>query len=241
MSVIQRVARGQGPFWATVKRVAKFILHFHIPASGIARPLFAGCYWIHVSGREGLAWVLRFFWYEPLFRSQCRQVGSCFRMEQLPYLTGKGDITVGSRVRLSGKPSFAFSNRHHQRPEIIIGDNSFIGHECALIASQKIQIGNDTLIARGVRILDHDGHPIDAARRRAGEPEPADCVESVLIGNDVWIGEGAVILKGVRIGDRAIVGGRSVVTRSVESDTIVAGNPARVVKNLPEDHVPHAA
>jgi acetyltransferase-like isoleucine patch superfamily enzyme len=232
MSIVQRVARGEGPFWAATKRGAKRILQFHIPANGLARPFFRGCYRMHVFIREGLAWALRFCWYEPLFRSQCQKVGPRFRMEQLPYLTGKGDIVVGSGVRLSGKSSFCFNNRQLERPQIIIGDNTFIGHNSALIAGHRIEIGRDCLIAGGVRIADQDGHPTDAERRRAGEPTPAEQISPVVVGNDVWIGSGALILKGVRIGDRAIVAGRAVVTRDVEPDTIVAGNPARVVKDL---------
>ncbi len=241
MNMIQWVSRGEGRFSAILKRAAKKALQFHVPANGMARPLFSGCYWLHVSAREGVAWGLRFFWYEPLFRSQCQQVGANFRMEQLPYLTGRGDIVVGAGVRLSGKPSFAFNNRHHMRPQIAIGDNTFIGHNCAVIAGRKIEIGENCLIAGGVRISDQDGHPVDANRRRAGEPTPIEGINPVSVGNDVWIGEGAVILKGVRIGDRSIVGGRAVVTKDVEPDTIVAGNPARVVKKLSDDSLRRAA
>jgi maltose O-acetyltransferase len=58
----------------------------------------------------------------------------------------------------------------------------------------------------------------------------------VIIGDDVWIGHGAVILKGVTIGDRAVIGAGAVVTRGVPADTVVAGNPARVVKRLTKEN-----
>nr|WP_315850306.1 DapH/DapD/GlmU-related protein [Gemmata sp. SH-PL17] len=77
-----------------------------------------------------------------------------------------------------------------------------------------------------------DGHPVDANRRRAGDPTPPESIAPVIIGDDVWIGRGAVILKGVSIGHRAIVAAHSVVTKNVPADAIVAGNPARVVKEL---------
>ena len=85
-----------------------------------------------------------------------------------------------------------------------------------------------------MQIQDHDGHPIDATRRRRNEPPPAHEVKAVTIGDDVWIGSGAMILKGVSIGDRAIVGARAVVTKDVPADAIVAGNPARIVRDLME-------
>jgi len=241
MSVVQKIARGEGRFWRAMNQLARGVLQSHIPANGITKPLFRGCYRLHVSGREGFAWLLRFFWYEPLFRSQCRHVGTAFRMEQLPYLSGQGEILIGDGVRLSGKSSLCFNNRHGNRPQISIGDRTFVGHNCAFVAGSRIDIGNDCLIASGVRIADQDGHPIDANRRRAGEPTPQDRIHPIRIGNDVWIGAGAVILKGVTLGDRSIVAGHAVVTRDVAPDTIVAGNPARVVQELPvpEDSVVH--
>ena len=60
----------------------------------------------------------------------------------------------------------------------------------------------------------------------------------VKIGDDVWIGQGAVILKGVKIGDRAIVGAHAVVTRDVPADAIVAGNPARLIRQNPSRSIP---
>ena len=95
-----------------------------------------------------------------------------------------------------------------------------------------MQIGNHCLIAGGVRIADFDGHPLGADERRAGATFAAETVLPVIIGDDVWIGHGAVILKGVNIGDRAVIGARAVVTRDVPADTVVAGNPARVIKSL---------
>ena len=103
-------------------------------------------------------------------------------------------------------------------------------------ATQKVRLAEDAWNGRdptGVLIYDQDGHPLDAARRRAGEPSPPESVAPVTLGNDVWVGSGAVILKGVTVGDRAVVAARSVVTKDVPADSVVAGNPARVVLALP--------
>jgi maltose O-acetyltransferase len=62
-------------------------------------------------------------------------------------------------------------------------------------------------------------------------------VREVRIGNNVWIGSGAVILKGVTIGDRAVVGARAVITSDVPSDVVMAGNPARIIKRLGSSHL----
>lgn len=207
-------------------------LQWHLPVGQLTRPVFALLYQMHVAARAGIGWSARFFWYEPLFRSQCRWVGDQFVMEQLPYIVGRGEILIGDRVRFSGKPSFAFSSRTCPSPKLLIGDDCFLGHNTAITVARSVSIGNHCLIAGGVRISDFDGHPIDARRRRAAEPADPESVRSVKLGNDVWVGHSAMILKGVQVGDRAVIGARSVVTHDVPPDTVVGGNPARMIRSL---------
>lgn len=230
--MIRKMLGRQGLLRNAAKHVIRRLLALHLPVNLATRPLFAACYSMHVLCRETLIWGCRFFWYEPLFRSQCRSIGNRFRMEKLPYISGAGSIRVGDDVRLSGKPSFAFNNRHHESPELIIGSGTFIGHDCAFTAGASIQIGDHCLLAGGVRISDQDGHPLDAEARRSGQPTPKDQIRPVRIGNDVWIGARAFVLKGVTIGDRAVIGMGAIVTKDVPADCVVAGNPARIVKRL---------
>src|SRR5205085_156937 len=81
MTFIQRIKRGEGPLWGTLKRAAKAVLTFHLPVSGITRPVWRGLYAFHVAIREGWIWLWRFCWNEPLFRSQCTAVGRGLWME----------------------------------------------------------------------------------------------------------------------------------------------------------------
>ncbi len=236
MSLLTRLRRGEGPFWSHLKRVAHSVLRFHIPVGPLTRPFFAALYGLHVALREGGYWVLRFLWFEPLFRSQCVSVGIALFMERLPYINGHGRIIVGNHVRLAGKSSFTFGNRWKMEPELIIGDHTFIGHDCRFAVADSVLIGRFCLLAGGVTIADYDGHPVDPIRRRT-EPASQEAIRPVVIGDDVWIGAGAVVLKGVTIGDRSIVAARAVVTRSVPADVVVAGNPARLVKHLGEPKV----
>ncbi len=222
----------QPPFLRRLKKIVKTVRTVHVPVNGLTRPLFRLLYRAHVSAREGLEWAMRFFWYEPLFRSQCSRVGNGFFMEQLPYLVGKGKIEIGAGVRLSGKSSITFARAHGQEAELVIGDGTFIGHACGFNVAQSVRIGSHCLFASGIRVFDLDGHPLDAESRRSGQPTPPEGISPVSIGDDVWIGNSALILKGVSIGDRSIVAAGAVVTRDVPADSIVAGNPARVVKSL---------
>ncbi len=105
---------------------------------------------------------------------------------------------------------------------IHLGTGVFLNFNCTILDVAEVTIGDGTLIAPGVQILAAD-HPRDAATRRAG----LELGRPVHIGRNVWIGAGALVLPGVCIGDDAIVGAGSVVTRSVAAGATVAGNPAR--------------
>jgi carbonic anhydrase/acetyltransferase-like protein (isoleucine patch superfamily) len=242
MSLFAKIRRGEGPFWGGVKSLLKWTLRFHLPVFWLTRPFFALCYYVHVFIRETWLRFARFFWYEPLFRSQCQRVGEGFEMETLPYIHGSGHITLGDRVRFGGQPVFVFGNRGEQPPELSLGDGTFLGHLVIISCAARVEIGKHCLIAAGVQISDYDGHPLDAAQRRAGEPTPPENIRPVVIGDDVWIGQSAIVLKGVTIGPRAIIGAGAVVTRDVAADSVVAGNPARVVKQLtpPEEAATHS-
>ena len=218
--------------WGPVKTAAKRAISFHVPVNRLTRPLFRALYHFHVAVREGWIWARRFFWNEPLFRSQCESVGRRLRMEELPYIYGVGRIVVGDGVRLSGKSSIAFGRSYWDVPELLIGDGTFVGHDCGFHVARSVRLGRHCLLARGVQVFDMDGHPLDADRRRAGDPTSPEDIHPVVIGDDVWVGTGALILKGVTVGDRAVIAARAVVTKDVPADTVVAGNPARVVRHL---------
>ncbi|WP_299725484.1 sugar O-acetyltransferase [uncultured Tateyamaria sp.] len=105
-----------------------------------------------------------------------------------------------------------------------LGDEVFINANCVILDSAPVRIGSGTMIGTGAQILCADHHR-DPVKRRAG----IERALPVTLGENVWIGAGAIILPGVTIGDRSIVGAGSVVTRDVAADTTVVGNPARAV------------
>lgn len=127
---------------------------------------------------------------------------------------------------------------------IVIGDWVYIGVNSSVWSSSAdgVVIGHRVLISSNVHIHDTDGHPFDAEARFSqtrsiltrGHPREIDGIEakSIVIGDDAWIGLNSVILKGVTIGEGAVVGACSVVTKDVPPYTVVAGNPARVIRAL---------
>lgn len=111
---------------------------------------------------------------------------------------------------------------------IEIGNN--VGISGATISARKhISIGNNVLIGSGALISDNDAHPLHPDDRNDASKTLSAAIE---IGDDVFIGARSIILKGVRLGDGCVVGAGSVVTRDVPDLTVVAGNPARIVKQL---------
>jgi maltose O-acetyltransferase len=107
---------------------------------------------------------------------------------------------------------------------ITLGERAFLNFGCVVLDVAPVSIGARTKIGPGVQILAAD-HPRDPDTRRA----LLECGRPVAIGENVWIGAGAIILPGVTVGDDAIVGAGSVVTRSVAPGETVAGNPARPI------------
>lgn len=125
--------------------------------------------------------------------------------------------------------------------EIVIGKYCYVGRNSYIWSGKRILIGDRTLISHNCNIFDNNTHPLDADERhwqfreiiRAGHPGDIDLNDKeVVIGNDVLIGANAIVLRGVTIGDGAVVAAGSVVTKDVLPKTIVAGNPARFIRNL---------
>ena len=112
---------------------------------------------------------------------------------------------------------------------IRIGRNFFANTHLVILDGADVSIGDNVFIAPNVGIYTA-GHPLDIARRNAG----LEYARPISIGNDVWIGGNAVILPGVSIGDGAVIGAGSVVTRDVPAHTLAVGNPCRPLRRLEE-------
>lgn len=124
-------------------------------------------------------------------------------------------------------PCTQYAGRKYS-PQIIIGDNCSIGKRNSFAAIDRIQIGNNVLFAGYVHITDHShGYEdinIPVKKQKLISKGP------VVIEDDCWLGFGCEILSGVHIGKHSIVAARAVVTKDVPAYSIVAGNPARIVK-----------
>lgn len=151
-------------------------------------------------------------------------------------------VTFGDNTWFAGKIN---TFPHNQACSVDIGKDCYIGDMSRIWAAKRIEIGDRTLIAHNVNIFDTTTHPTDKKIRYEHEcivkcngmpSEKFQTIEDadVIIGDDVWIGCNSIILKGVKIGSGSIVAAGSIVTKSIPPNTMVAGNPARVVKKVEE-------
>jgi len=142
-----------------------------------------------------------------------------------------GRVTVCNKSALSMGEHCRFGENVYfetdDNGEILLKNNVRINMGSVLVSHVSITIGNDCLIGEYVSIRDSD-HGSEKGTLIRLQPHTGG---AIVIEDNVWIGRGAVILKGVTIGSGAIIAANSVVTHDVESDAIVAGTPARVIKN----------
>lgn len=121
---------------------------------------------------------------------------------------------------------YSFFQLTKPSPKVIIGDDVVIGRHNIITAKDLIKIGSYTRIGSYVQIIDHSH---GTAKDELIMDQKAT-FGSVIIGEDVWIGAGAKILKGVNVGDHAVIGANSVVTKDIPAYAIVGGCPAKVIK-----------
>jgi acetyltransferase-like isoleucine patch superfamily enzyme len=128
-----------------------------------------------------------------------------------------------------------------QPGQIVIGDNVYLGDDTLIASAAQVSIGAFTMLAHGVQVFDNNSHPLDATERERDQQiavgniqgqRPAIASAPIWIGENSWIGFNAIVLKGVRIGPRSIVAAGSVVTKDVPPNSVAAGNPARVIKEM---------
>lgn len=110
---------------------------------------------------------------------------------------------------------------------ISIGARTFANYGLVALDVARITIGEDVQIGPHVQLLTPT-HPVDPEPRRA----KYEAAKPIVIGNNVWLGGGAIVLPGVTIGDNSVIGAGSVVTKDIPANVVAVGNPARVVRNL---------
>jgi acetyltransferase-like isoleucine patch superfamily enzyme len=167
-------------------------------------------------------------WFRAVYRQQLRGLWTLRRINSRgarPVVFGKpivdaSDLQVGDDFKIwSGPRVTMISGWGRMR----FGDRCFVNVGSTIISVEEIVVGDDVAIATDVYIMDSDSHGVE------GRPHKQ---APVRIGDGCWIGARAMILPGVTLGKRVLVAAGAVVTRDVPDDCLVAGNPARVIREL---------
>lgn len=149
-------------------------------------------------------------------------------------LNSRESIRIGDNVCIDGE---LFCNKMGR---IEIGDFTVINHNTFIVADNLVKIGRSCFIARDVLIQDNNSHPIDPEKRKQQSIShyimPTDTYESdnspIELEDCVWVGTRVIILKNVKVGYGSVIAAGAVVTKNIPPMSIVAGNPARVVKTI---------
>ncbi|KAJ1736106.1 hypothetical protein LPJ61_000156 [Coemansia biformis] len=108
-----------------------------------------------------------------------------------------------------------------------VGERFYMNSMCVILDCARVDIGDDVLLGPNVQVYTAE-HPVDPSERLKG----LESARPVRIGNNVWVGGGAIILPGITIGNGVTIGAGAVVTKDVPDNVVVAGNPARIVKHV---------
>lgn len=171
-----------------------------------------------------------------VYKPRFNYVGSHTLIESNFVINGEKYITIGNNTRI--KPGLVMEsidnhNGFEFHPEILIGNNVSVNYHAHIASVNKVQIGDNVLIGSKVFIADHShGEASSEALLLPPSKRKLYSKGTVIIEDNVWIGENCAILPGVTIGQNSIIGANSVVTKSIPPNCVAAGNPARLIKTI---------
>ena len=166
------------------------------------------------------------------YRSRFGSFGSSTRVSLPNWIKGKRSIHIGDNVHIWRFARITAINPERGRRVVSIGDGSVIHPSVHISGVSSIRIGKRVLIAANCYITDHD-HKWQDVETTAIDNKFLIARETT-VGDDVWLGEKVIVLKGVSVGSNSIIGSGSVVTKDVPPFSVAVGNPARVIKRF--DH-----
>lgn len=180
----------------------------------------------------------RVVYYEPMFKSQCKEVGAGFRMEYSgngsSIISGELDVYLGDNVRMFDNTAFQGS-RVGGRSVLNVGDNTYLSPMLRIMVADRVEIGRWCIVAAKF-ISDNSGHPISdvMARMTSGGGSPSlKSIKPITIGDFCFLGNQSVIYPGSVVGDGVVAQFGTHVKGRVPPFTLVGGNPMRIVGKLP--------
>jgi len=177
----------------------------------------------HMLRRGYIPLVARWAWLKLRWRGRLRTDGLCFVGPGVKFEIGpEATVTLGRWSWIGHRCKVRAHEGH-----VSIGAKSVLGQECTISAYQHVSIGRECIIADRVMMIDFDHGIVEVERPIR---EQGIYKRDVNVGHNVWIGYGACVLRGVTIGDNAVIGTSAVVTGEVPANAVVGGIPARVIR-----------
>jgi acetyltransferase-like isoleucine patch superfamily enzyme len=167
--------------------------------------------------------ALRWLWLKLRWRGRLQTDGLCFVAPDVTF-----EIGPGATVRLGRWSWIGHGTKIRAHEGVVeIGARSVLGQECTISAFQHVSIGRECIVADRVMLIDFDHGVVEVER-----PVRAQGIykRDVRVGHNVWVGYGACFLRGVTVGDNAVIGTSSVITADVPANAVCAGVPARVLR-----------
>ena len=171
--------------------------------------------------------ILRLGWFKLRFRGRLQVDGIAFICPGVKFEIGRNAVVKLGRWSWIGN---GCKIRAHEG-EVIIGAKTVMGQECTISSFQHVAIGRECIVADRVMLIDFDHGVVEVERpiRLQGIYK-----RDVDVGNNVWIGYGAAILRGCRVGDNCILGTYTVVTKDIKDNAVAAGVPAEIIRMRPK-------
>jgi acetyltransferase-like isoleucine patch superfamily enzyme len=161
------------------------------------------------------------------------KIGSNLSIDYPIYLVGGKSIIIGDNFTCYKRTRLEVVGNLSNRPKIVIGNNVCINWDCHLGALELIKIDNNVLIGSRVLITDHShGDNTFSDLKLPPSKRALYSKGPVFIEENVWIGDGVAILPNVTIGKNSIIGANAVITKNVPPNSVVGGNPARILRIL---------
>jgi acetyltransferase-like isoleucine patch superfamily enzyme len=225
-----RIRKADSPITRLAKKLLRIIANPTVPP--LARPLLSVLRFFYeahfmaiVIGRA----FITIFYRNPLFQARCASFGRNVKIAgKLPFVSGPVQIHIGNNSYIGGNVTILSGSFMDTPPRFIMKDNADLGWNAYVVVNKEVILEENVRIPHDCRISDSDGHPREVDLRRAGLPPAVEDVRPVRICRDAWIGNGSHIMKGVTIGEGAIIGANSVVITDIPPFSLALGNPAEV-------------
>lgn len=227
-SFLLKVKRGETPLFRTLRKIAGAILYPHAPPiPGVLRAPLRVMYLLHF----GVVRLWHLFWNvcycHPLFQARCASIGRDVVVDRLPFVSGPVEIRIEDHVRIGGNVSI-LSARVDDTPVFVMKEYAEIGWNVTISVAKQVVIEEHARVSYDCRISDTDGHPRESDLRAQNVPAHPRDVKPVRICKNAWVGNGTHIMKGVTIGEGAVIGANSVVISDIPPFSLALGNPAEV-------------